>query len=83
MINKSNIGEVTIEQKDFKVTIKQKEEQITQVVAAPMHQLQPCSANPSCACTSAPAASICQPLPLNKPKQPIYCQAMLLLLKAR
>ena len=26
MINKSNIGEVTIEQKDFKVTIKQKEE---------------------------------------------------------
>jgi len=34
MINKSNIGEVTIEQKDFKVTIKQKEEQITQVVAA-------------------------------------------------
>lgn len=34
MINKSNIGEVTIEQKDFKVTIKQKEEQITQVVTA-------------------------------------------------
>jgi acetyl-CoA carboxylase biotin carboxyl carrier protein len=34
MINDSNIGEVTIEQKDFKVTIKQKEEQITQVVAA-------------------------------------------------
>ena len=35
MINKSNIGEVSIEQKDFKVTIKQKEENITQVVAAP------------------------------------------------
>lgn len=34
MINKSNIGEVTIEQKDFKVTIKQKEDQITQVVQA-------------------------------------------------
>ncbi len=34
MINKSNIGEVTIEQKDFKVTIKQKEDQITQVVSA-------------------------------------------------
>jgi len=35
MINKSNIGEVSIEQKDFKVTIKQKEENVTQVVSAP------------------------------------------------
>jgi acetyl-CoA carboxylase biotin carboxyl carrier protein len=35
MVNKSNIGEVTIEQKDFKVTIKQKEEHITQIVGAP------------------------------------------------
>ena len=39
MINKSQIGEVTIEQKDFRITIKQKEENITQVVshAAPVH----------------------------------------------
>ena len=36
MINKSNIGELSIEQKDFKVTIKQKEENITQVVSAPV-----------------------------------------------
>jgi len=36
MINKSNIGELTVEQKDFRLTIKQKEEQITQVVSAPM-----------------------------------------------
>jgi acetyl-CoA carboxylase biotin carboxyl carrier protein len=36
MINKSNIGELTIEQKHFKITIKQKEENITQVVAAPV-----------------------------------------------
>lgn len=35
MVNKSNIGELTIEQKDFKISIHQKEEQITQVVAAP------------------------------------------------
>ncbi len=34
MINKSNIGELSIEQKDFKVTIKQKEEHITQVVSS-------------------------------------------------
>ena len=38
MINKSNIGELTVEQKDFRVTIKQKEEHVTQVVsAAPAH----------------------------------------------
>jgi acetyl-CoA carboxylase biotin carboxyl carrier protein len=38
MINKSNIGELTIEQKDFKVTIRQKEEHITQVMSAgPVH----------------------------------------------
>ena len=34
MINKSNIGELTIEQKDFRVTIRQKEEHVTQVVSA-------------------------------------------------
>ena len=38
LINGSNIGEVSVEQKDFKVTIKQKEEHITQVMA-PMQQL--------------------------------------------
>ena len=36
MVNKSNIGEVTVELKDFRVTIKQKEEKIQQVIAAPM-----------------------------------------------
>jgi acetyl-CoA carboxylase biotin carboxyl carrier protein len=40
MINKSNIGEVCIEEKGFKLTIKQKEEPATQVIAAPM-QAQP------------------------------------------
>ncbi len=37
MINKSNIGEVTIEEKGFKVTIKQKEEP-AQVFSAPSAQ---------------------------------------------
>jgi acetyl-CoA carboxylase biotin carboxyl carrier protein len=45
MINESNIGEVTIEQKEFKITIRQKEEQITQLVttSAPVNygQLPP------------------------------------------
>lgn len=40
MVNKSNIGEVTIEQKDFRVTIKQREEPATQVISAPV-QAQP------------------------------------------
>lgn len=35
IINKSNIGEITIEEKDFKISIKQKEETITQFVGAP------------------------------------------------
>ena len=38
MINKSNIGEVTIEEKGFRVTIKQKEEPAQNVFAAPVHQ---------------------------------------------
>ncbi|WEK38040.1 MAG: acetyl-CoA carboxylase biotin carboxyl carrier protein [Candidatus Pseudobacter hemicellulosilyticus] len=33
MINKSNIGEVTIEEKGFKLTIKQKEEPVQNVIA--------------------------------------------------
>ena len=52
MINKSNIGELTVEQKDFRLTIKQKEEQVTQVVSTPVHQTpvyttsQPAVTNP-------------------------------------
>src|SRR5262245_17870297 len=41
MVNKSNIGELTIEQKDFRVTIKQKEEHVTQVVSAAPVQAAP------------------------------------------
>lgn len=35
IINKSNIGEISVEEKDFKITIKQKEDQVQTVVAAP------------------------------------------------
>ncbi|HXB31392.1 MAG TPA: acetyl-CoA carboxylase biotin carboxyl carrier protein [Puia sp.] len=51
LINKSNIGEVTIEEKGFKITVKQKEEHIQQVIAAPF---QP---NQSAPIYSAPAVS--------------------------
>jgi|SRR3954465_4067079 acetyl-CoA carboxylase biotin carboxyl carrier protein len=44
LVNDSNIGEVTIEQKDFKITVRQKEEQVTQMIAAPMQA--PVFANP-------------------------------------
>jgi len=50
MINKSNIGELTIEQKDFRLTIKQKEEQVTHVMHAPVHSApvyQPVTQSPS------------------------------------
>ena len=43
LVNKSNIGELSIEEKDFKICIKQKEEQV-QTVAAPqpvMHAIYP------------------------------------------
>jgi acetyl-CoA carboxylase biotin carboxyl carrier protein len=40
LINKSNIGELTIEQKDIKITIKQKKEATQTVIAAPQSQPQ-------------------------------------------
>lgn len=69
MVNDSNIGEVSIEQKEFKITIRQKEEQITQVVAtsAPMNyqlpqqsQPQALPAMPSVAPTEKPQTSPAQ-----------------------
>jgi acetyl-CoA carboxylase biotin carboxyl carrier protein len=36
LVNDSNIGEVTIEQKEFRLTIKQKEEQVAQIMTAPV-----------------------------------------------
>lgn len=55
MVNKSNIGELTIEQKDFRVTIKQKEEHVTQVVSAPVQ---------------AAPVQVAAPQPVNTAQQP-------------
>lgn len=38
MVNKSNIGELTIEEKGFHITIKQKSETTQYIAAPPMHQ---------------------------------------------
>ena len=54
MINKSNIGELTVEQKDFRITIKQKEEP-AQVFSAPMQHT--------------PAQMPAQPSVISQPQQ--------------
>ncbi len=46
MINKSNIGELTIEEKDFKITIKQKKDEKVTYAQAPVMQAQPVYAAP-------------------------------------
>ena len=53
VVNKSNIGEISIEDKDGKVTIKQKEERVT-VSSAPVYATAPAPAPAPVA--SAPAA---------------------------
>ena len=54
IVNKSNIGEISIEDKDGKVTIKQKEEPAI-TVAAPQHQVF--TTAPAPAAAPAPVAS--------------------------
>lgn len=71
IINKSNIGELTVEEKGFKITIKQKEEPVQQVIAAstlapvampaaapqPLAQTAAAAAAPAAEKTKAPEAS--------------------------
>jgi acetyl-CoA carboxylase biotin carboxyl carrier protein len=58
IINRSNIGELTIEEKGFKVTIKQKQDNIQQVVAAAPQMIAaaPAAALPA----AAPAAPVAE-----------------------
>jgi acetyl-CoA carboxylase biotin carboxyl carrier protein len=44
LINKSNIGEISVEEKGFKITIKQKLEAVQQIMAAPVYAQQPVAA---------------------------------------
>lgn len=64
IVNKSNIGEISIEDKDGKVTIKQKEEQVVTVAAAPqqVYNVAPQSA-PAPVAATAPVAPVAAPAP--------------------
>lgn len=64
MVNKSNIGEVSIEEKDFKVTIKQKKENVTQVMSSPQAFQVPYSPQPP---VSQPITSVAT-APVDKAK---------------
>jgi acetyl-CoA carboxylase biotin carboxyl carrier protein len=69
MINKSNIGELTIEEKDFKITIKQKkDEKVTYAAApampAPVYTAAPVQHAPA----SAPAQAAAPEAPAATPK---------------
>jgi acetyl-CoA carboxylase biotin carboxyl carrier protein len=64
MINKSNIGEVSIEEKGFKLTIKQKEEPVQQIITAPM------PAQPVAAMVAAPVAAAPIPVAAAAPEKP-------------
>ncbi|QEC42637.1 acetyl-CoA carboxylase biotin carboxyl carrier protein [Pseudobacter ginsenosidimutans] len=69
MINKSNIGEVSIEEKGFKLTIKQKEEPAQNVIAAPVHAAMPAYAPPAVAAPQ-PAAASNPAAPATKAAEP-------------
>ncbi len=60
LINKSNIGEVSIEEKEFKLTIKQKKDAVPTVYAAPLiaTQAAPLAATAQAAPAAAPAATL-------------------------
>ena len=55
LVNESNIGEVSIEQKDFRITVRQKQEQVTQYVSSAPPQMHQAPAAPQPAASSAPA----------------------------
>jgi acetyl-CoA carboxylase biotin carboxyl carrier protein len=65
MINKSNIGEVSIEEKGFKLTIKQKEEPVQQIITAPV------PAQPVAAMAAVPVAAAPAPVAAAAPEKSV------------
>lgn len=66
MVNKSNISELSIEQDKFKITIKQKENEVQQIVTVPaVAAVQPVAAPQPVASAAAPAAAGAPPVNSN------------------
>ncbi len=70
MVNKSNIGELTVEQKDFRVIIKQKEDHITQVVSS-----TPVQQAPVYSLSSQPASQSTQAMATSTAEKPKVAEA--------
>lgn len=69
IINKTNIGEISIEEEGFKITIKQKEEQVQTIMAAPQAMYAPTpAAFPAAASTEAAAPAAPAKTPAAQPK---------------
>jgi acetyl-CoA carboxylase biotin carboxyl carrier protein len=69
MINKSNIGEVSIEEKGFKLTIKQKEEPVQQIITAPV-SAQPVAAMAAPVAAAPAPAAAASPEKSSRPAEP-------------
>lgn len=72
MVNKSNLSEVSIEQKDFKITIKQKDEIIQQTVISSPVQAVSSVAAPAAIAASVPAAAASAPVKAASEDQSNY-----------
>lgn len=64
IVNKSNIGELSIEEKEFKITIKQKQEPAQHIITAPTH-IPTTQAMPNIANTTQPKKEIAQTTPVD------------------
>ncbi|QJB33593.1 acetyl-CoA carboxylase biotin carboxyl carrier protein [Chitinophaga oryzae] len=69
MINKSNISELSIEQDKFKITIKQKDNEVQQVIAVPA-AAAPIQAVAAAAPAAAPVQAAAAPAPAAAPSAP-------------
>jgi acetyl-CoA carboxylase biotin carboxyl carrier protein len=64
LINKTNIGEITIEEEGVKITVKQKKDPVQHIVAnagAPIYQQQPQQQAPAATSSTPPATKAAEP----------------------
>jgi acetyl-CoA carboxylase biotin carboxyl carrier protein len=67
LINKSNIGEISVEEKGFKITIKQKQEPVQQFVSSPVYQQQAPPASTAPVAAASTSAVTEKPKPVAEP----------------